>query len=39
MLKQKFGNNLKIEIVVVSPTPGAHCGPDCIGVCFHAKHR
>lgn len=39
MLKQKFGNNLKIEIVVVGPTPGAHCGPDCIGVCFHAKHR
>lgn len=39
MLKQKFGNNLKTEYVVVNPTAGAHCGPNCVGVAFHAKHR
>lgn len=31
--------NLKIEIIVVNPTCGSHCGPDCVGVCFHAVHR
>lgn len=39
MLKEKFGDGLKIEYVVVNPTAGAHCGPNCVGVCFHAKHR
>lgn len=39
MLKEKFGHDLDIEIVPVGPTPGAHCGPDCIGVCFHSKRR
>lgn len=32
-------SKLKIEIVVVNPTCGAHCGPDCVGVAFHAIHR
>lgn len=39
MLKEKFGDDLDIEFVVVNPTAGCHCGPDGIGVCFHAKHR
>lgn len=38
-LFEKFGNELKIEIVDVNPTAGSHCGPDGVGVCFHAKNR
>ena len=38
-LKEIFGKNLNTEIVVVNPTAGSHCGPDTVGVCFHAKHR
>ncbi|MCQ2555888.1 MAG: DegV family protein [Clostridia bacterium] len=38
-LKEKFGADLKTEINVINPTIGAHCGPDGIGVCFHAIHR
>ena len=39
MIIDKFGNNLKIEYAVVNPTAGSHCGPDGVGVSFHAKHR
>lgn len=39
MLKEHFGNDLNIEKVIVNPTAGAHCGPNAIGICFHAKHR
>ena len=39
MLREKFGDGLRIEFTDVNPTAGSHCGPDCIGVCFHAKHR
>lgn len=39
MVKEKYGNNLDIEYVVVNPTAGSHCGPDCVGIAFHAKHR
>ena len=39
MLQKQFDNKLNIEIVEVNPTIGGHCGPDCIGVCFHAIHR
>jgi DegV family protein with EDD domain len=39
MLKNKFGDNLNIEYVVVNPTAGSHCGPDTIGVAFYAKHK
>lgn len=28
-----------IEKVTVNPTAGSHCGPDTVGVCFHAIHR
>ena len=38
MLKEKYPA-INIECVVVNPTAGAHCGPDCVGVSFHAKHR
>lgn len=38
-LKESFGDNLDIEYVVVNPTAGSHCGPDSVGVCFHAIHR
>lgn len=39
MLREKFGQDLNIEFVIVNPTAGSHCGPDGIGVSFHAKHR
>ena len=39
LLKQRFGEDLKVKIVNVNPTAGSHCGPDTIGVTFHAKHR
>ncbi len=39
MLYEKFGSALNIEYAVVNPTAGSHCGPDGVGVCFHAKHR
>ena len=39
MVKEKYGNNLQIDFVIVNPTAGAHCGPNCVGIAFHAKHR
>lgn len=39
MLKAQFGEDLPTEIVVVNPTAGSHCGPNTVGVSFHAKHR
>ena len=38
-LKAKFGEGLDIRVNDIDPTIGAHCGPDVLGVCFHAKHR
>ncbi len=38
-LKAAYGEDLHTEIVVVNPTAGSHCGPDTVGICFHAKHR
>ena len=38
-LKEIYGQDLNTEIVVVNPTAGSHCGPDTVGVCFHAIHR
>lgn len=38
-LKDAYGQDLNTEIVVVNPTAGSHCGPDTVGVCFHAKCR
>lgn len=39
MLKERFGENLNIVIGDVNPTACAHCGPDTLGITFHAKHR
>lgn len=38
MLEERFGK-LNIEYVEVNPTAGSHCGPNGVGVCFHAIHR
>ena len=38
-LKEKFGDDLNVITVPVNPTIGSHCGPNAIGICFHAKHR
>ncbi|MBO4355263.1 MAG: DegV family protein [Clostridia bacterium] len=35
----KYGELDNIEIVCVNPTAGSHCGPNGVGICFHAKHR
>lgn len=39
MLKDQFGDDLKIEVIDINPTAGSHCGPDTLGVTFHAIHR
>ena len=38
-LREKYGDTLNLRVVVVNPTAGSHCGPNGIGVCFHAIHR
>lgn len=38
-LIEKFGEDLKIEIVMVNPTTGAHAGPSAAGIAFHSIHR
>lgn len=37
-LIEKFGD-LNFELVDVNPTAGSHCGPNTVGVSFHAKRR
>lgn len=39
LLKKKFGNDLRIELFDVNPTAGSHCGPNTVGISFHAIHR
>ena len=39
LLKEKFGADLNVVMTVVNPTIGSHCGPNGVGICFHAKHR
>lgn len=39
LLKEKFGADLDVQTVVVNPTAGAHCGPNGVGVAFHAASR
>lgn len=39
MLINRYGENLKIEYVVVNPTAGSHCGPDTVGVAFYSIHK
>ncbi len=38
MLKERIGE-CDIEFVEVNPTAGSHCGPNGIGVTFHATQR
>ena len=38
-IKERFGKDLKIEMIEVNPTIGSHCGPNATGVSFHSKHR
>ena len=38
-LRAKYGEDLRIVTTVVDPTIGSHCGPNGLGICFHAKHR
>ena len=38
MIEDRFGKQ-NIVYVYVNPTAGSHCGPNGVGVCFHAKHR
>lgn len=39
MLREKFGSDLEIETIATNPTAGSHCGPNGVGIAFHAKHR
>ena len=39
MLKERYSAELRTEICDVNPTAGSHCGPNTVGVCFHAKRR
>ena len=39
MLKERLGDSLRIEVTHVNPTAGSHCGPNTVGISFHAKHR
>ena len=38
MITEKYGQQ-NIVYVDVNPTAGSHCGPNGVGVCFHAIHR
>ncbi len=38
-LLEVLGADLDILTVDVNPTAGSHCGPNTVGVSFHAKHR
>ena len=38
MIEEKYGHQ-DIVYVDVNPTAGSHCGPNGVGVCFHAKNR
>lgn len=38
-IKERFGENLDVQMVEVNPTIGSHCGPNATGVSFHSIHR
>ena len=38
MIEERYGKQ-DIVYVDVNPTAGSHCGPNGVGVCFHAKSR
>ena len=39
MLLAEIDDSLDIELVLVNPTAGCHCGPDGIGVAFYCTER
>ncbi|MCR5829205.1 MAG: DegV family protein [Lachnospiraceae bacterium] len=39
MLLDNIDSGLNIELMVVNPTAGSHCGPNGVGISFYAKHR
>ena len=39
LFRKRFGDDINIEFDIVNPTAGSHCGPNTIGISFHAKHR
>ena len=39
LVTERFGAGMDISVVEVNPTAGSHCGPDTLGISFHAKHR
>lgn len=39
LLKAKYGEDINVQLIVVNPTAGAHCGPSGMGVSFYAQHR
>ena len=38
-LKAHYGDSLRVEKTLVNPTAGSHCGPNGVGISFHAVHR
>ena len=38
LIEEKYGKQ-NLVYVDVNPTAGSHCGPNGVGVCFHAIHR
>jgi len=36
---EKLGDKANIEVIITNPTAGSHCGPNSLGVAFHAIHR
>ena len=39
LLRAQYGDDLNLMLVPVNPTTGGHCGPNGVGICFHAAHR
>lgn len=39
MVREKYGDDTRIEIIVANPTAGSHCGPNCLGISFHSVKR
>ena len=38
-LKERLGEDAKIDVVIANPTSGAHAGPNGVGVAFHSTGR
>ena len=39
MLKKRYGDDIKYDVIKVNPTAGCHCGPDVLGIGFHGRER